>query len=128
MCNYFDIDRSPKAVAVGGQKYEYEQQQYIRGLKTYMMKAKDDNLVSRKDEWNKITNAEQRKGFYGLAPWKAMNYAIERYNTGSPNGSLYPCKFWFEVDSGTGFDNRYPFFTSTKPTIEGSWNVLNAVN
>lgn len=128
MCNFYDIDRSPKAVAVGGQKYEYEQQQYIRGLKTYMMKAKDDNLVSRKDEWNKITNAEQRKGFYGLAPWKAMNYAIERYNTGSPNGSLYPCKFWFEVDSGTGFDNRYPFFTSTKPTIEGSWNVLNAVN
>ncbi len=105
MVNYYDITESPNATAVGGKTYSYEPQQYIRGSESCILKAKNDNLLADDVPWSKLTN-QMKAGYYGLAPWKALNYAIWKYNS-TTVGKVSPCRAHF-VSNTTGYDNRYP--------------------
>ncbi|MGN1263561.1 MAG: hypothetical protein ACI4TW_05945 [Prevotella sp.] len=125
MCNYFDIDRSPDAVAVGGKSYVYPLQQYIRGTKTYIIRAVEDNLLTTADDLAALEGSERLTRIYGLAPWKAMNYAIYRYNI-SGIGALYPCTVHYEISDT--YNHRYPVVTSGKPVVSSEWNVLELLN
>lgn len=126
MCNYFDIDRSPNAVAVGGHgDYTYPLQQYIRGTKTYILRAVEDNLITSEADLEALKGKEALTKIYGLAPWKAMNYAIYRYNN-SPTGALYPCTVHYKINDT--YNHRYPLLKSEKPTVESGWNVLDLLN
>jgi len=105
MCNYYDKTLSPSAHAVATTTDAYHRLEYIRGAKSFVLKAKNDNLLSKDVNWEKITDANQKEGFYGLAPWKAMNYAIKRYN--DTYGSTHKCTMHYESNT-IGYDNIYP--------------------
>ena len=70
----------------------------------------------------------QQEEFYGLAPWKAMNYAIWKYNT-DPNyyGKDHPCNIHYEVGT-VGYDHTYPQMNSGAPLDYGKWDVLQQKN
>ncbi|MGN1255497.1 MAG: hypothetical protein ACI4T9_13025 [Prevotella sp.] len=71
--------------------------------------------------------AQQKTEYYGVAPWKAMNYAILKYNT-SDVGSAYPCNAHF-VNNSTGYRHVYPTLTSGAPDSEYSkWDVTKQNN
>ncbi len=127
MCNFYDIDHSPNANAVGSTPDAYKRQQYIRGSKTYMLCAWNDRLVTDHEMLATLQKTSSFAGFYGLAPWKAMNYAIYRYNQ-SDMGSLYPCNAQYVKSSTDGYNHRYPVLTSGQPSVEASWNVLDLLN
>ncbi len=131
MVNYYDITESPNATAVGGKDYSYEPQQYIRGSESCILKAKNDNLISDEVSWDQLT-AQMKKGYYGLAPWKAMNYAIYRYNS-TTVGSVAPCRVHY-VCNTTGYDNRYPELVKGAPNSDldttgykGKYSSLNVL-
>lgn len=127
MCNFYDIDHSPNAHAVGSVKDAYLRQQYIRGSKTYMLCAWNDNLVTDREALALLQTQTAFAGFYGLAPWKAMNYAIYQYNQ-SDMGKLYPCNAQYEKGGTSGYSHRYPVLKSGTPKIETDWNVLDLLN
>ncbi len=127
MCNFYDIDHSPNATAVGSITDAYQRQQYIRGSKTYMLCAWNDNLVTDRETLAELKNQAAFAGFYGLAPWKAMNYAIYQYNQ-SDMGKLYPCNAQYEKGGTSGYSHRYPVLKSGTPKIETDWNVLELLN
>ncbi len=127
MCNFYDIDHSPNAHAVGSVTDAYQRQQYIRGSKTYMLCAWNDNLVTDRETLANLKNQTAFAGFYGLAPWKAMNYAIYQYNQ-SDMGKLYPCTAQYVKGGTTGYSHRYPVLTSGTPTVKSDWNVLELLN
>ena len=79
MCNYYDVEKSPQTNAVGDIADAYQPQQYIRGSKSHILKAKNDYLLNSAEEYEKLKDY-MKKEIYGLAPWKAMNYAIANYN------------------------------------------------
>ena len=127
MCNFYDIDKSPKAHAVGSITDAYQRQQYIRASKTYMLCALSDQLITDRETLAAVKNTSRFAGFYGLAPWKAMNYAIYRYNS-SATGQLYPCNAHYENQDATGYNHRYPVLKSEQPTTRTDWNVLEMLN
>lgn len=97
---FFDIDRSPKATATGsGAIYAYND--YIRGARSYVLKAINDNYVDMK--YFAQLGSVQKMVYYGMAPWKAMNSAINSYN----GSSAFDCTMSYSVNT-TGYDNRYP--------------------
>lgn len=118
MCNYFI--RQPKGStrtnhAVGGHSadYNYNVIQYIRGANNNVLKAKVDNLLGDDIDFSKLEPKMQEE-YYGIAPWKAMNYAIAKYN--EMVGTLHEyhdvpeehrCLSKFTVNN-TGFQNLYP--------------------
>ncbi len=119
-CNYFDITLSPSAVAVtginwldeDGKKIVYNRRQYIRGTTTNILCAKNDNLIDVKAEWKSFQET-QRAALYGVAPWRAMNYAIKKYNDDA-NNDLNRCQMHYENNT-TGYVHRYPTLVPAVP-------------
>lgn len=118
MCNYFDTELSPSTWAVGDASLsatkDYSPLEYIRGGKSFILKAKDDNLLQGEVNFTTLTNENQRRSIYGLAPWKAMNYGIVRFNQTSA-GSTHKCNAHYENNS-TGYVHKYPELLSNVPT------------
>lgn len=112
-CNYFDTTLSPTACAVAEVTENYNRRQYIRGVSTNILCAKNDNLVDLKTDWKSQLNDAQRKAYYGVAPWRAMNYAIQRYNAESED--VNKCLMHYENNS-EGYDHRYPVLVPNAPT------------
>lgn len=121
MCNYYDTEKSPNTNAVGTVQDAYGPRQYIRGGKSHVLKAKNDYLIGPDVDYYSMT-ANMRKEIYGLAPWKAMNYAISQYNaTGA--GAKYPCQMHYE-ESTEGYVHLYPELKTGVAAVEESWNPL----
>lgn len=127
-CNYFDTTLSPSAVAVTGMTgtdARYNRRQYIRGVSTNILCAKNDNLVDVKTDWKTLKDDSQRASLYGVAPWRAMNYAIQRYNKDA--SVLNKCDMHYENNT-TGYVHRYPALMPKVPGT-GQWeDVTNKYN
>lgn len=108
MCNYYNKQTSPSANAVGSTTDSYNPLEYIRGSKTYILRAKNDMLLGSDVSWSAL-NDTQKEASYGLAPWKAMNYAIWKYN--DQYGSTHKCTMHYESNT-IGYDHRYPVLVS----------------
>ena len=121
MCNYYDIEKSPNTNAVSTIADAYPPQQYIRGSKSHILKAKNDYLIGSNVNYDKLS-ANMKKEMYGLAPWKAMNYAIWKYNN-SDAGKDYPCQMHYQTSS-VGYTHLYPTLVAGQPTENASWNPL----
>ena len=121
MCNYYDIEKSPNTHAVGSITDSYPYQQYIRGSKSHILKAKNDYLIGDNTDYYKL-NDNMKAEMYGLAPWKAMNYAIWKYNS-SAVGAKYPCQMHYQ-SSSVGYTHLYPTLETGAPTVESNWNPL----
>lgn len=126
MCNYYDTELSPGTNAVSSIPDRYSPLEYIRGRKSFILKAKNDNLLKGDVSFASLNNANQRLAFYGLAPWRAMNYAIYRYNQSSA-GSTHKCTAHYENNS-TGYVHRYPELFSGVPTSVQYDNPLEQNN
>ena len=132
MANYYDTELSPGTTAVGGVADAYRPQEYIRGAHSYILKAKNDNLLSDEVDYEeKIKpNPLMVEGYYGLAPWKAMNYAIYQYNlVGAQVKDAHNCTGHF-VNDNVGYAHTYPRLVSGAPTLpqDENWNVLEQNN
>ena len=121
MCNYYDVEKSPNTNAVGSITDAYQPQQYIRGSKSHILKAKNDYLIDSSVDYSKLST-NMKKEMYGLAPWKAMNYAIWKYNS-STVGQKYPCNMQYQ-SSSVGYAHLYPTLVTGAPSVESSWNPL----
>ena len=121
MCNYYDVEKSPGTNAVGSIADAYAPQQYIRGGKSHILKAKNDYLLGAGVDYNKLSS-NMKKEIYGLAPWKAMNYAIAKYNS-STIGTKYPCQMQYQTSS-VGYTHLYPTLVDGAPAENASWNPL----
>ena len=127
MVNYYDLTLAEGANAVGANsdgagKYsisgQYRPQEYIRGASSQILKAKNDNLLSDDVPWDKLVEKSagyqlMLESYYGLAPWKAMNYAIWKYNL-SEVGQVHTCNMHF-VNDNVGYINRYPVMMAGAP-------------
>ena len=129
MVNYYDLTRSPGTTAVGGVADAYNPLEYIRGAHSYVLKAKNDNLLSDDVPYDKLASDLMREGFYGLAPWKAMNFAIWRYNQdGYVVSEPHNCLGHYE-NNNTGYAHSYPVFVAGAPDDScQAWNVLTQNN
>lgn len=127
LCNYYDTELSPGTKAVGDlfvnttnesstdyYKNDYSPLEYIRGGKSFILKAKNDNLLSGEVTFSKLKDENQRRAYYGLAPWKAMNYGIMRYNRLGV-ASTHKCNVHYENNS-TGYAHLYPVLLGGVPT------------
>ncbi len=112
MVNYYDISLSPNTNAVGTTADDYRPQEYIRGAYTHVLKAKNDNLLADDVPYDKLTDM-MKIGYYGLAPWKAMNYAIYLHNL-STVGEAQPCNGHY-VNNTVGYGNTYPELVKGAP-------------
>ncbi|WP_027455584.1 fimbrillin family protein [Xylanibacter brevis] len=121
MCNYYDAEKSPKTNAVGSTTDAYLPQQYIRGRKSHILKAKNDYLLGSSEDYNKL-NANMKQEIYGVAPWRAMNYAIAKYNE-SKLGKDYPCEMKYKA-SEVGYSHLYPTLINGAPAMDDSANPL----
>lgn len=126
MCNYYDTELSPLTNAVSSIRDKYSPLEYIRGRASFILKAKNDNLLRGDATFGSLNNVSQRLAFYGLAPWKAMNYAIYRFNQTSA-GTTHRCNAHYENNS-TGYVHRYPELKSGVPTAEQYANPLEQNN
>ncbi len=132
-CNYYDTELSPGAKAFSfsneidlPQARPFHRLQYIRGVPTHIMCAKNDFLVDNKTKWKELSD-QRKQEVYGVAPWKAMNWGIYMYNsyvTDMPNR----CKMHYENESSLGYSHRYPELKSDEPTKEQYLNVLEQFN
>lgn len=125
-CNYYDTELSKGTNAVFTIPDKYSPLEYIRGRDSYILKAKNDNLMTGDASFNSLKNVNQRLAYYGLAPWRAMNYAINQYNSGSI-GSQHRCNAHYENNS-TGYVHRYPDLLPGVPTAEQYANTLEQNN
>ena len=113
MCNYYlmdhyNSDATDIVHAVGDIADDYRPQEYIRGGLSWVLKAKNDNMLDSKVPYERLTSELMRKGYYGLAPWKVMNYAIYEYNlVGAQVSESHNCKGYF-VNDATGYAHVYP--------------------
>ena len=121
MANYYMMDHynnsdATKIVhAVGTIADAYRPQEYIRGALPWVLKQKNDNLLSSEVPYERLTTELMQKGYYGLAPWKAMNYAIKKYNdVGALVSEAHNCKGHFVSDSD-GYAHVYPHMVSGEP-------------
>lgn len=140
MCNYYQKTPTQATFAVGGHSaYVYCPQEYIRGARQHVLRAKNDNMLEDDVPYEKL-NDRQKEEFYGLAPWKAMNYAIYQYNmmevaTTAEYKSFpesHQCHMMYEVDD-IGYAHRYPLLVACPndsdgkpgvPTNQGVNNIL----
>ena len=123
MCNYYDVSESPAANAVGTVTDTYAVQEYIRGSRTYILCAVNDNKLPADAYQNLPDN--RKKDIYGLAPWKAMNYGIHQYNN-SVAGKA-PCNAHYEAITA-GYSHLYPLLKANQPTAEQYEDVLEQSN
>jgi len=112
-CNYYDTELSPQAHAVGSTADAYAQLEYIRGRASHILKAKNDNLLSDEVDFSTLSDY-RKKEFYGLAPWKAMNYGIYKYNSSLGESSPNTCNAHYEQNS-VGYTHEYPALLTGKP-------------
>lgn len=132
MCNYYNKDireLSKDATAIGGIADDYSVWYYIRGCASRILCAQNDNMIDKKVSLSQLTD-RQVEEFYGLAPWKAMNYAIYKYNTDTnyPGKNGHECRAHYQVGT-VGYDHTYPRLVSGIPGNECSnWNVLTQTN
>lgn len=138
-CNYYDTTLSPSAVAVTGattiwtEKAEdnnyvpiaYNRRQYIRGVSTNILCAKNDNLVDVKTDWKTLKDNSQRASLYGVAPWRAMNYAIKKYNDDA--SILNKCDMHYENNT-MGYVHRYPVLVPLVPEASQWESVTDKYN
>ena len=130
MCNYYQKSSTQATNAVGTITDAYRPQEYIRGARQHILRAKNDNLLGDDVPYDKL-NDMQKSEFYGLAPWKAMNYAIFQYNQLSvAKASEYrsfpeshQCHMIYKVDD-IGYAHEYPELVEGTPTNEGIKNIL----
>ena len=125
MVNYYDKELSPGTNAVGNIADDYKPQEYIRGAHSYILKAKNDNLLSDEVDYDEKIKPYPRmvEGYYGLAPWKAMNYAIWRYNeVGKIVSEPHNCKSHF-VNDNVGYAHVYPRRVVGEPNSDGQPDV-----
>lgn len=132
MVNYYDVTKSKGTNAVGSITDNYRPQEYIRGALSYVLKAKNDNLLSDDVPYSELKTDEMRQGYYGLAPWKAMNYAIWKYNQ-SEIGKAHPCNAHF-VTNQLGYAHTYPVLHLGAPDgdddytgYKGKYDLLNVL-
>lgn len=130
MCNYFDTTLSPNTWAVGdislSRSQDYSPLEYIRGRESFILKAKNDNLLKGDVSFSALNSVDRRLAYYGLAPWKAMNYGIYRYNQ-TAIGGTHKCNAHY-VNSSTGYVHKYPELQSGEPTAEQYDNTLEQKN
>lgn len=130
MCNYFDTELSPDTWAVGDLELsaakDYSPLEYIRGRESFILKAKNDNLLKGDVTFKALNSYERRMAYYGLAPWKAMNYAIYRFNSSSV-GTTHPCNAHY-VNNSTGYVHRYPELIGGVPAAGQYANPLEQKN
>ena len=120
MVNYYDKELSPGTTAVGGVADNYLPQEYIRGAHSHILKAKNDNLLTDEVPYEKLTTDQMREGYYGLAPWKALNYAIWKYNSyGAQVSEAHNCKAHF-VNDNVGYAHTYPRLVPGEPDSDGT--------
>lgn len=134
MCNYYNKDireDSKDANAIGNIADDYSVWYYIRGCASRILCAQNDNLLDKKVFLSQLASQPQQiKEFYGLAPWKAMNYAIYKYNSDAnyPGKNGHECRVHYQVGT-VGYDHTYPQLVNGKPDTEsGKWNVLTQPN
>ena len=131
MCNFYNRDArevSKDANAVGEITDNYCQLEYIRGRASRILRALNDNLLSGEASFDKLTTDQQREEYYGLAPWRAMNYAIYRWNTDSNlPGKSHPCKVHFEVET-SGYTHSYPQMKSLSPETKYTSAEMEKLN
>lgn len=125
MCNYYDTELSRGTNAVGSTRDLYSPLEYIRGRDSFILKAKNDNLL-KGASINILGSEAQRIAYYGLAPWKAMNYGIVRYNQ-TPIGTTHKCNAHYENDD-TGYIHRYPELKADVPAAGQYANPLDQNN
>lgn len=126
MCNYYDTELSKRTNAVGTIADLYSPLEYIRGRDSFVLKAKNDNLLKGAASFNALSSYSQRMAYYGLAPWKAMNYGIYRYNQTSVGGT-HKCTAHYENNS-TGYIHRYPELKTGAPESGQYANPLEQNN
>lgn len=138
MCNYYDIELSPGAKAFKdksgtilpagtdkkGDAVPFHRLQYIRGAETHILRAANNYLVDAKTIWKDLSAVEKRE-YYGVAPWRAMNWAIDFYNSMSSNENK--CDMHYE-NSTIGYKHRYPVLKENAPTEDQFMNVLDQFN
>lgn len=130
MCNYYDVTLSPSAHAVGNTSDDYSLLEYIRGSSTDILRAKND-LILEDVPMKTILSKSDYKIYYGLAPWRAMNYAIYWYNKN--RGEKHPCNVHFEANS-VGYNHRYPVLLPLSPSAKygedlvKNWNPIEQPN
>lgn len=120
-CNYYDIELSPNAKAYKNEKgvilpatdVPFHRLQYIRGAETHILCAKNDFLVDNKTSWKKLSDLRKRE-YYGVAPWRAMNFGIVSYNA-TVADEIDKCQMHYENNS-TGYAHRYPVLKAGVPT------------
>lgn len=138
-CNYYDTELSAgakaysfsnskvlPAVGTDGKEIPFHRIQYIRGVPTHIMCAKNDFLVDNKTEWMKLT-PQRRMEVYGAAPWKAMNFGIFMYNSMVVD-EINRCKMHYENETNTGYSHRYPELKKDEPLEAQYVNVLQQFN
>ena len=103
--NYYDIQASPKTNAVGSTADAYEYEDYIRGVKSHVLKAVKDYKLDDDVDLTLI-KPNVLMEIYGLAPWNAMNKGIDKYNEAVDE--KYKCKMNYKAFNEAGFTNRYP--------------------
>jgi len=131
MANYYLMDHynnknaADIVHAVGAIADNYRPQEYIRGGLAWVLKAKNDNLLSSEVPYNRLTTELMRKGYYGLAPWKAMNYAIKKYNdVGAEVKIAHNCKGHYVNDSD-GYAHTFPRLVPGEPNSAYDHTGLN---
>lgn len=130
MCNYYQHNYNQATNAVGSTVDDYSPQEYIRGARQHILRAKNDNLIGDDVPYDKLSGM-QKEEFYGLAPWKAMNYAVFQYNQMSvalaSEYHSYPeshqCHMVYKVDD-IGYAHLYPQLVAGTPTTGGVKNIL----
>lgn len=138
-CNYYDTELSTGAKAYSftnskvlpatgtdGKDIPFHRIQYIRGVPTHVMCAKNDFLVDNKTEWMKLS-LQRRMEIYGAAPWKAMNFGIFMYNSNVADDANR-CKMHYVNESNTGYSHRYPELKKEEPLESQRVNVLQQFN
>lgn len=106
MCNYYDTELSPNSHAVGSIPDDYSLWEYIRGRRSHILKAKNDLFIDEEVMPYDYFYADVNRvcELYGLAPWKAMNYAIYDYNSSHPTQR---CDMHY-IANPDGYSHRYP--------------------
>lgn len=130
MCNYYQKTPTQATNAVGNVVDKYRPQEYIRGARQHILRAKNDNMLDDETPYDKLKTDTQKENFYGLAPWKAMNYAIYQYNkmevaTTSEYKSYqesHQCHMMYQVDD-IGYAHRYPLLVACPNGDDGKPGV-----
>lgn len=136
MCNYYL--KEPKGTtnankAVADKTDNYHILQYIRGSKALTLKARLDNLLGDDVPFNTL-KPDLQEAFYGIAPWKAMNHAINEYNKTVATMHEYKthpedhqCKMKYSVSS-VGYEHLYPQLVEGAITATEMKNPLKQNN